>query len=238
MRITAIIPARGGSKGVPHKNVKLLNGKPLIVWTIEAALSAPEIESVIVNTDDEEIAKVSKEAGADIYMRPAEFAQDLSTDLEVFTDHLTKLKEQNKLPNLVIDLRATAPLRGSARIREGIALMTKLGDSVDSVRAVAPAGKHPFKMWNFDGTLLTPFLSEDITHMKEPYNAPRQILPSVFQNNGAMNAFWPDTVLEKGSMTGERIAGFVMEDWESINIDTPVDFLIAESIMRERLKNS
>ena len=234
MKIYAIIPARGGSKGVPGKNVKLLNGKPLIAWTIEAAKTVPEISKVIVNTDDPEIAKVAEKYGAEIFHRPKELAGDLTLDLPVFRHHLETLKSKNDLPDMVVDLRATAPLRGPARIKQGIDLLLRLGQNgASSVRAVSKAAKHPYKMWKLEGDFIKPFLDEKQTGLKEPYNAPRQILPSVYQNNGCVNVFWTDTILKEDSMTGRKIAGFAMEDWESVNIDTPIDFLIAEQLMRK-----
>ncbi|MEK7169835.1 MAG: acylneuraminate cytidylyltransferase family protein [Patescibacteria group bacterium] len=233
MHIIAIIPARGGSKGLPGKNIRPLNGKPLIVWTIEAAKAVPEISRVIVNTDDPDIAAVSKNADAELFFRPKELAEDLTLDLPVFAHHLTELKKSGELPDMVVDLRATAPLRGASRIKQGIELLRKLGkEKADSVRAVSKAAKHPYKMWKQEGEYIVPFLPESMTGMKEPYNVPRQSLPSVFQNNGCMNAFWPETVLQKHSMTGSRIAGYVMEEWESVNIDTELDFVVAAELMK------
>jgi len=234
MKIYAIIPARGGSKGVPGKNVKVFGDKPLIAHTILEAKNTGLIERVIVNTDDPEITRVAREYGAEVFDRPPELAQDLTEDLPVFIHHLGVLQKNGELPDMIVDLRATAPLRRASRITEGIELLTKLGKGkVDSVRAVSKASKHPYKMWRLEGQYIEPFLSESVTRMKEPYNAPRQILPAVYQNNGCMNAFWPETVLEKRSMTGERIAGYVMEEWESVNIDTPIDFLVAEALLKQ-----
>ncbi|MFA6536539.1 MAG: acylneuraminate cytidylyltransferase family protein [Candidatus Paceibacterota bacterium] len=234
MKIYAIIPARGGSKGVPGKNVKLLNGKPLIAWTIEAAKAVPEISKVIVNTDDEEIAEVSKKYGAEIFMRPKELAEDLTLDLPVFRHHLETLKSKNDLPDMIVDLRATAPLRNSARIREGIELLSRAGKAkADSVRAVAKAAKHPYKMWKLNVGFLNPLYSEEESGFKDSWDAPRQSFPLVYQNNGCMNAFWPETILEKKTMTGKKILGYTMEDWESVNIDTSIDFLLAEELMKK-----
>ena len=235
LKVYAIIPARGGSKGLPGKNIKMLGNKALIAHTIEAARKSGLIERIIVSTDDADIARVAREHGAEVVNRPKELAEDLTEDLPVFVYHLNELKKANDLPDMVVDLRATAPLRQANRIREGIELLAKAGKGkADSVRAVSKAAKHPHKMWTLqaDGTI-TPFLPESMTSMKEPYNAPRQALPKVFQNNGAMNAFWPETILEKNSMTGTRILGLPMEDWESVNIDTEMDFMLAEYLMEK-----
>ena len=235
MNIVAIIPARGGSKGIPGKNIELLAGKPLIAWTILAAKKVPAISRVIVNTDDEAIATVAKEWGTEVFMRPKELAEDLTHDLAVFEHHAAELQKTGELPDMIVDLRATAPLRRAERIAEGIDILVKLGhEGADSVRAVSKATKHPFKMWKFENGFIMPFLGKEITGMDEPYNAPRQILPDAFQNNGSMNAFWSDTILKKHSMTGEKIAGYEMEDWESVNIDTPIDWIIAEHLMEEK----
>jgi len=237
MKIYAIIPARGGSKGVPGKNVKDLQGKPLIAWTIEAAKKVPEISRVIVNTDDEEIARAARAHGAEVFKRPKTLAQDLTLDLPVFEHHLRALSAKKELPDIVVDLRATAPLRRTERIAEGIALLKELGrNKTDSVRAVSKASKHPYKMWRLSGKYIEPFLSKKQTGMNEPYNVARQLLPEVYQNNGCVNVFWSDTILKKKSMTGDKIAGFVMEDWESINIDTHTDFIIAEELMKKHKK--
>jgi CMP-N-acetylneuraminic acid synthetase len=239
MKIYAIIPARGGSKGVPGKNVKLLNGKPLIGWTIEEAKKSKYISRVIVNTDDKKIAEVAKSFGAEIFMRPRNLAEDLTQDLPVFTHHLLEFKKNNDLPDIVVDLRATAPLRGVSRIDEGIKLLLDTGkEKVDSVRAVVTAAKHPYKMWKIESGFLNPLFRETEEGLKEPFNAPRQVLPAIYQNNGAMDAFWPETILEKKSMTGDRILGLAMEDWESINIDSELDFFAAEYIMRSRFETN
>lgn len=234
MNICAIIPARGGSKGVPGKNIKPLAGKPLIAWTIEEAKKVPGISRVIVNTDDNDIANTAAVYGAEVFLRPKSLAEDLTEDLPVFQHHLGVLQNDYELPDMIVDLRATAPLRRANRIQEGIDLLKNAGKTgADSVRAVSKAAKHPYKMWKLlENGFLQPLLSEEQTGLKEPYNAPRQIFPKIWQNNGSMNAFWPETVLEKNSMTGNRILGYTMEDWESINIDTEIDFLLAEELMR------
>lgn len=240
MKIYAIVPARGGSKGIIGKNIKLLAGKPLIAWTIEEAKKSKYISRVIVNTDDEKIAEVAKNYGAEIFMRPKNLAEDLTRDLPVFTHHLLELKKNNDLPDIVVDLRATAPLRGVNRIDEGIKLLVEAGkEKADSVRAVSSATKHPYKMWKINSAgFLNPLFTETDDGLKEPYNAPRQILPAIFQNNGAMNAFWPETILEKKSMTGEKVLGLPMEDWGSINIDSEFDFLYAEYLINKQLSQS
>jgi len=233
MKIYAVILARGGSKGVPGKNIKMLGDKPLIAHTILEAKKCPLINKVIVNTDDDDIAEVSRVYGADIFKRPSDLAEDTTEDLPVFRHHLKVLQKEEDLPHIIVDLRATAPLRRANRIQEGIELLLSHGkENADSVRAVSKASKHPYKMWRFNGLHIEPFLDETFTAMKEAYNAPRQILPEVYQNNGSMNAFWAETVLHKNSATGQKIIGYVMEDWESVNIDSNIDFNLAEELLK------
>ena len=236
MKVIAIIPARGGSKGLPGKNIRPLCGKPLIAWTIEEAKKSKYISRVIVNTDDEKIAEAAKSSGAEIFRRPKELAEDSTLDLPVFEHHLAFLQERGELPEMVVDLRAPAPLRRVNRIDEGIELLTAAGRAkADSVRAVSKACKTPYKMWKLEGEFLKPLLSENPISYKDPHDAPRQVLPPVYQNNGSMNAFWSSIILEKHSMSGEKILGYLMEDWESINIDNEFDFLLAENLMKRHI---
>lgn len=235
MKTYAIILARGGSKGVPKKNIKLLAGKPLIAWTIEAALASPLLDKVYVSTDDAEIAEVSRAYGAEVLHRPSELAEDMTLGYPVFRHHLDAMVASGDEPDIIVDLRPTSPLRGAHRITEAVEALTRHGrDGADSVRSVVSAAKHPHKMWKQVGEHIVPFLPESITGMKEPYDACRQELPIVFQNNGAVYAIWKDTILNKESLTGDKVAGLFMDDWESINIDTEIDFLLAEEIMHSR----
>ena len=230
MKIVAVIPARGGSKGVPQKNVRMLGSLPLIAWTILAARRVPALSEIVVNTDDDEIAAIATAFGASVYRRSAELGADLTTDLDVFTEYLHA--REGDIPDMIVDLRATAPFRGSTRISEGIALLERAGKlRADSVRAVTPVDKHPYKMWRMSEDTLVPLFSGASEGMHEPYNMPRQALPPIYQNNGCMNAFWPSTVLTQHSMTGAKILGYVMTAAESLNIDSESDFERAERIV-------
>jgi CMP-N,N'-diacetyllegionaminic acid synthase len=237
MKIFAIIPARGGSKGVKNKNVRTLAGKPLIAHTIDAARAVPSISRVIVNTDSEDIAAVARAHGAEVFMRLPEHGTDTALAYPLIRHHLEELNAQGEMPDIVVDLRATSPLRSAARIQEGIDLLLKHGRSVDSVRAVMEAAKHPYKMWmlNEEHGLLRPLFDPHIIGIEEPFDHNRQQLPRFYQNNGAMYAIWTDTIMNKQSLTGKRVAGYVMEDWESVNIDTEIDFVLAEHLLQSKL---
>jgi len=237
MNILAIIPARGGSKGVPRKNIKTLCGKPLIAWMIAAAKGSELVTRVIVSTDDQEIADVAKQYGAEVpFLRPAEFAQYLSTDVEFLTHALGWLKEnESYVPDVVLRLPPTSPLCTSEHVDEGVRRL--LSDkTLDAVRPITEVSKHPYKFWKIgsDGETLASFLPKEITGFDEPHNLPRQLFPPVYMHTGAMDVMRPRTITEMHSTSGKRTGFFLMSAEDSVNIDSPLDFLVAEQILRSR----
>jgi CMP-N-acetylneuraminic acid synthetase len=237
MEILAIIPARGGSKGIPGKNIKDLNGKPLIAWTIDAAKNSKHITRTIVSTDDEEIAAVARAYGADVpFLRPAEISGDLATDVEFLTHALDTLKEkEGYVPDIVLRLPPTSPLRTAAHIDEGIEKLLS-DESLDAVRPITEVSKHPYKFWKIsdDETILEPFLPKEFTGFDEPQNLPRQLFPKVYMHTGAMDIMRRYTVQEMKSTSGKRLGYFYMNADESVNIDTPMDFETAEILLKKR----
>ena len=146
--VLVLIPARGGSKGIPRKNIRDFAGSPLIAYSIAAGLQADLVTRVIVSTDDEEIAAVARQFGAETpFLRPEEFAQDRTTDLPVFEHALTWLKEnENYIPDVVVQLRPTSPIRPKDCVDAAVRLLIDHPEA-DSVRGVVPAGQNPHKMW-------------------------------------------------------------------------------------------
>jgi len=209
--ILALIPARGGSKGIPRKNVRLIAGRPLIAYSIEHALKSRFIGRVVVSTDDEEIAAAARAAGAEVpFMRPAEFAQDLSPDLDVFRHALQWLRDrENYIPEMVVHLRPTGPVRRIELIDEAISRVVA-NPKADALRSVSVPSLTPYKMWRVDHGLLQPLLT--VPGVKEPYSMPRQMLPEVYWQNGYVDIVRACTVLEKNSMTGDTILPFVVTD--------------------------
>lgn len=238
MKILAIIPARGGSKGIPRKNIKLLCGKPLIAWTIDAAKAVNVPMRVIVSTDDEEIAKIAREHGAEVpFLRPQEISVDYSTDVEFLLHALDWLElNEGYVPDVVLRLPPTSPLRTSAHIEEAIKCLVA-DPQLDSVRPIMEAPKHPFKMWKLseDQKRIIPFLPESVTGFSEPQNLPRQLLGKVYIHTGAIDAMRLHTIRQLRSTSGASVGFFFMNEMDSINIDHPIDFFIAEAIMRQRL---
>ncbi len=227
--VLAIIPARGGSKGIPRKNIREFAGYPLIAYSIAAGLHAETVTRTIVSTDDEEIAAVARECGAETpFLRPTELASDNALDLPVYQHALKWLKETESYePDVVVQLRPTSPVRPVDCVDRAVNMLLE-NPGADCVRGVVPAGQNPHKMWRRDETSgqLTPLLQ--VPGIAEPYNAPRQILPPVFWQTGHIDAIRPDTILNKNSMTGDCILGMVIDPQYTIDIDTPKDWARSE----------
>ncbi len=223
--VLAIIPARGGSKGIPRKNIRPFAGYPLIAYSIEAGLRAETVTRVIVSTDDEEIAAVAREYGAETpFLRPAEFARDDSTDLPVFVQALDWLKENEGYePEIVVQLRPTSPFRPLDCVDKAVRKLIE-HPGVDSVRGVVPAGQNPHKMWILGGDEkpMKPLLQ--VPGLAEPYNAPRQALPPVYWQTGHIDAIRVATIRRQNSLSGEVILPLVLDARYTIDIDTPFDW--------------
>jgi N-acylneuraminate cytidylyltransferase len=238
MEVLGIIPARGGSKSIPRKNIKLLAGRPLITWSIDEARKSRLLTRVIVSTDDEEIAAVARECGAEVpFLRPVELAGDFSTDVEFLLHALNFLHEKDGYePHVVVRLPPTSPLRTAAHIDEGIEKLTAM-PSADAVRPICEAPKHPYKLWKIaaDGTFLEPFLPVSFTGFDEPHNLPRQLFPKAYIHTGAMDVIRARTLREQKSTSGKKLGFFFMSPEDAVNIDHPIDFEIAEFLMQKRL---
>ncbi|WP_254413201.1 acylneuraminate cytidylyltransferase family protein [Dyadobacter diqingensis] len=231
--VLAIIPARGGSKGLPDKNIRLLAGHPLIAYSIKAALDCPLISRVIVSTDSERIAEIAKSYGAEVpFMRPTEYAQDMSTDLEVFRHALEWLeKHKNYIPDLVVQLRPTSPARFNNDIENCI---TKLRNSgADSLRVVTTAFNNPFKMWIVEDQdqPMKPLLHLDV--ISEPYNQPRQNLPEIYWQTGTLDVIRTRVIREQKSMSGNTILPYLIEQKFALDIDDLDNFNRAEEMIRK-----
>lgn len=237
-KICAIIPARGESKGIPKKNIKDLAGKPLIAYSIEEAKKSKYINRIITTTDSQEIADIAKKYGAEIpFLRPKELALDTTPDLPVFQHCLKWLKDNEGYePDIVVHLRPIAPLRRAEHIDLGIEIMLKNIEEADAVRSVTKVDTHPLKMWKLEGNKLSSFIPEEVYKIKEPYNMPRQKLPRAYIQNGSVDVIKRETIMKQNSMTGKNIFGFEMPEEESVNIDNHLDFMLAEILMRKRMK--
>lgn len=209
--ILALIPARGGSKGIPGKNLRALAGEPLVGHSVRHALESRRITRVIVSTDDTTIARVARDYGAEVpFLRPAEYATDLATDFEVFRHALRFLAEhEGYRPELVVHLRPTSPVRRPARVDEAIDRMLARPDA-DSLKSVSPVEKSPYKMWRIDGDALSPAFP--LEGLPEAHSMPRQLLPEVFMGNAYVDIVRPRAVLEQASMVGKVVLPFVLTE--------------------------
>lgn len=232
--ILVLIPARGNSKSIPRKNVREFSGYPLIAYSIAAAKQSNLVTRTIVSTDNEEIAEVARSFGAEVpFIRPDEFAKDDTLDLPVFVHALNWLKEnEGYVPEIVIQLRPTSPIRPVTMVDEAIALLINHPDA-DSVRGVVASDQNPYKMWHIEETgQLSPIL--ELSDIAEPYNTPRQQLPQTYWQTGHIDAIRPDTVLKKQSMTGDVIYPLLISPEYSIDIDTYLDWERAERYIQDK----
>ena len=227
--VLAIIPARGGSKGIPQKNIRTFAGHPLIAYSIAAGLQSTFVTRVIVSTDDPKIAEVARRYGAETpFMRPPALAQDSTLDLPVFQHALAWLTANEAYaPDIVVQLRPTSPVRPVGLVDEAVRILLEHPEA-DSVRGVVPAGQNPHKMWRIDNETgkMTHLL--DVDNVAEPYNAPRQILPPVYWQTGHIDAIRPAVILESGSMSGKVILPVMVDSRYTVDIDTLSDWMRAE----------
>ena len=230
-KILAVIPARGGSKAIPRKNIKSLLGKPLIAYTIEAALKSRSLTHTVVSTDDEEIKNVSLRFGAEVpFMRPPELATDLALAVPTVRHAVLTMETLKGLSyDYVIMLQPTAPLRTAEDIDAALERLVHSG--ADGIISVVDVDNwHPMKMKRFDeGGYLVDYLTPPVE------NPPRQILPKVFMVNGAIYAVKRDVFIAKNTFKGEKCLGHIMPSERSVNIDSEADFLVAEYYLRRRV---
>lgn len=227
--VLVVIPARGGSKGIPRKNIKLFAGYPLIAYSIQAGLNSDYCTRVVVSTDDEEIAAVARQFGADVpFLRPERFAQDDTLDLPVFEHVLRELEQREGYhADLVVQLRPTSPIRPLNLVDDAIRIMIE-DQSLDSVRGVVPSGQNPHKMWQVDpeSGLMKGLIP--VEGIQEPYNAPRQKLPPTYWQTGHIDVIRPDIILSQQSMSGKRIKPIFIDPDFTVDLDKPADWIRAE----------
>lgn len=228
-KILAIIPARGGSKGIPKKNIQIVAGKPLIFYTIEKALQSKYINRIIVSTDDNEIAEIVKKYGAEVLIRPKELALDDIPDLPVFQHALKELrKTEEYCPDLVIHLRPTCPLRIVDDIDNAIEKMLKT--NCDSVRTIRAIKDHPYWTSKVEGDHLSPFLEN--YDVKKYYQ--RQLLPDAYITNGAADVLKSDIIMNNNNLYGKDIRSIITPAERSVDIDTEFDLKLVEILLKER----
>jgi len=226
IKIAAIITARGGSKGVPRKNIREVCGKPLIAYSIEAALNCPLIGRCYVSTEDHEISEISKQWGAEVIDRPADLATDSALSSDVVVHALNFLHEQNAFPEYFVLLQPTSPLRNSRHLEECLAGYLRSGKR--SAVSITEAEHHPWKMLLEDGQGIQP-----VVDMKT-LESPRQLLPKAFRINGAIYCLPSLDFLEQRLFYLEPAYMYVMSQYDSLDIDSEVDLRVLELLLQDR----
>lgn len=229
MNTIAIIPARGGSKGIPGKNIAPLLGHPLIAYSIAASLESRSISRTIVSTDSEEIAEIARRYGAEVpFMRPAEFSTDESTDRDFLMHALAWLAEQeNTRPDYIVHLRPTTVLREPEVIDAAVRLIRET-TSATSLRSAHLASKTPYKWFEMDASGYFKGIRPDDPR-PEYYNLPRQSFPPVYDPNGYVDVLKVSQLLNSPSVHGEAILGFVTPFCHEL--DSPEDLLFMNYLL-------
>ena len=226
--ILAVIAARGGSEELPGKNLKLLGGLPLVAYTMLAAKQAKTLDRVILSTDSPEIAEVGKRYHVEApFLRPAELATDEAPMAPVLAHAVGWAeKNQGKPVDIVVLLQPTSPLRQARHIDEGVRLLLDTG--AESAVGVCKARHNPYWMWVIRNGNVERLFPEGSKFCR------RQDLPDVYQVNGAFYASRRDVIMERGQVLGEKLRGLFMTEEDSIDIDTSLDFMLAETILKSR----
>lgn len=230
MSVVAVIPARGGSRSLPGKNLRPLAGRPLVAWSIAAARESRLVERILVSTDSPELRAAALFWGAEApFLRPAALARDETPDLPVF-QHVAEWleREEGYRPDLFVQLRPTSPLRPPGLVDAGIRLLWE-DLAADSVRSVTAPAQNPYKMWRQDGAYLSPLLNDAGA---EAYNRPRQSLPATLWQTGHLDVIRRRT-LEAGSLTGASIRPLLVGPEYAVDIDTELQLRMAELVLAQ-----
>jgi CMP-N,N'-diacetyllegionaminic acid synthase len=225
-RVIAVIPARGGSKSVPGKNIRPLGGKPLLAWSIEVAQQVSEIDRVIVSTDDAEIASVGRAHGAEVYARPPHLATDEALVIDALKDLLQTLQAESETPEWVVLLEPTCPLRTVDDVRDCLKLIAQ--GAYDSVATFKDAELNPHRAWRLVDGVPEVFIAGAVPWL------PRQKLPKAYQLNGAVYVFRANLLArEAKSLLVGRLGAVLMPRDRSQDIDDSVDFTIVEALLKK-----
>lgn len=227
MHVLGLIPARGGSKGVPHKNIRLLDGRPLLQYTAEAALSSNRLSRVILSTDDEEIAEVGRRCGLDIpFMRPSDLARDDTPMLPVVQHAIRTLESEGSLFDAVCLLQPSSPFREPNTIDSCVEILQQ--QACDSVVTVLPVPDKYNPHWVY-------FRDEEgLLHLSTGEDDPiprRQALPPAFHREGSVYVTRKDVIIEENSLYGKKIVGYPVDISQSVNIDRLEDWMRAERLL-------
>jgi N-acylneuraminate cytidylyltransferase len=225
-RVIAIIPARGGSKSIPGKNIRPLGGKPLLAWSIEVARQVSEIDRIIISTDDPQIALVGRSYGAEVYARPPHLATDEALVIDALKDLLQTLRTEGETAEWIVLLEPTCPLRAPDDVRECFRLIAQ--GNFDSVATFKNAELNPHRAWRLNNGVPEVFIPGAIPWL------PRQKLPKAYQLNGAVYVFRARFLArESKSLLVGKVGAVMMPRDRSQDIDDSLDFTIVEELLKK-----
>ncbi len=228
--VIALIPARGGSKGIPRKNIRILQGKPLLAWTIEAARASVTVDRVVVSTEDPDIAAVAEQWGAEVpFRRPESLAADDTPGIEVVLHAIQWFQKEVQVEQdfVVVVLQPTSPLRTTQDIEAALEMFTN--PKVQAVVSVCEAEHHPWWMNTLpEDRNMRDFLSP------QALNTNRQELPAYYRLNGALFAGYASYIQSHHGFYGPNTYAYIMPQWRSVDIDTEMDWLLAEAILQQK----
>lgn len=232
--IIALIPARGGSKRVPGKNIRTLRGHPLIAYTIAAAIMSGVFERIIVSTDSPEIAAIAQDYGAEVpWLRSSVSAGDFSPDIDWIEEVLNKFQAQGEIYDCFSILRPTSPLRQAETIRRAWESFLA-SPELDSLRAVEKCKQHPGKMWVIRGDLMEPLLTQPEGEIVPWHSTPYQALPEVYVQNASLEIAWCRVVWETRTIAGKKVKPFLTQAWEGLDINDAKDWWYLEYLLEQQ----
>ncbi len=227
--VLGLIPARSGSKGVLHKNLRKLNGKSLLEWSIAASIQTPQITRTIVSTNSKEYAKIAEFSGADVpFLRPETISQDHSTDLEFVMHTLQFLELEGAIPDIIIHLRPTTPFRNPSVVTEAISLGLSIESDITAVRSVHEMEESAYKTFEIsaNGKLISTFTQNQNL---DQANQARQVFPKTYSPNGYVDILYPKYILDCGQLHGDTVLPFFTQ--KMLEIDHESDMNLAKAIL-------
>lgn len=230
MQTLGIILARGGSKGIPGKNIKAFCEKPLIAWSIDQGLKSKKIDELIVSTDSKEIADISLQYGAKVpFIRPSHLSEDTSSSIDAIFHAVKFYKDKGYNFEKVILLEPTSPLRDTTDIEKAFEILESNKKAKSIVGIAHVSGAHPDFLVKLDSEKFITFYKNDFNFKR------RQELEDLFFFEGSLYISYTDTLIERKSFYHNQTMGYVMPKWKAFEIDESEDFIIAESIMQAKL---
>jgi len=229
--IVALIPARSGSKRITDKNIKLLDGHPLIAYTINIALQSKIFNNVVVSTDSMKYKKIAQYYGATVISRPKKYSKSDSPDIEWVTHLLDQLKQENKKYNLFSILRPTSPFRSVNMITDALNSFLK-HEKADSLRAVEKCSQHPAKMWYLKENKLNSILIGDSNGVPW-HSCQSNTLPIIYMQNASLEIAKSSVIYNKNSISGEYIIPYITNKYEGYDINTHKDWVFAKYLINQ-----